>query len=344
MTKLIQKRIALFGGLILLAAVGCYLLWNRVLNWDSESQQQTAASPSSQAHGSEIPSTPGFGDAVGWLDDWQNSIRKNEPSSVSGSPLEAAQSLRNNPKGNEPFYQRALQILMDPSINDDKKRELIFTLDRTATPAAFQFLAELSQMNLSATLKEAVLRAIANTGNYYWDKQSLAQVIPALRQLWLQSEDPEILRSAAAAMAKVGDSMSINALMDAVLSNSKSIADIENSNDARISAAWSALKGLSNPEVVLTLQQRMQLNASSIETSVSANLLAIMGNVGNNEARQALLSWAQGAGDHYAPVAHDAFSKFGTLDSQQYIKTALAQNPAFKSNIVKSAIQSTLQP
>jgi hypothetical protein len=344
MKKPIPKKMVCFGGTILLLLIaGCYLLWNRVSSRIA-SQQQNAIPSSNQAYKSGTLPQLESGDAVGWLQNWQDSIKKNDPSIVRGSPLEVAQSLRNNVGSNEPFYANIRQILMDPSIDDVKKRELIFTLDRTATLASFQFLTELSRMNLSPSLKEAVLKAIANTGSYHWDKETIAQVSPALRQFWLQSEDPEILRSVAVAMAKIGDSLSVNALIDAVLSNSKSIADIEHSNNARVSAAWSALESLSSPEIVPTLQQKLLSNANTLEVSVSANLLAKMGDAGNMEARQALISWAQGVGDQYASIVQDAFSKLGTLDCKQYIEAALAQNLGFKSSTVKSVILSTLKP
>jgi len=137
--------------------------------------------------------------------------------------------------------------------------------------------------------------------------------LPLFSSSGLNSDDPEALRAAAAALAKVGDAASINVLMDAVLSKSNSLADVENSSDARISAAWSALRSLYNPEVVPTLQSRLESGASSLEVSMAASLLAGWGTVETPEARQALLSWAKGAGDELAPIARHAFAKFWHL-------------------------------
>jgi hypothetical protein len=106
MKKLISKRIIFFGGVILLlAALGCSLLWNRVLSRDIASRHQNAKPASDQAHRPVAPFPLESGDAVGWIEDWQDSVRNNDPSIVRGSPLEAAQSLRNNAESVSTFYQ-----------------------------------------------------------------------------------------------------------------------------------------------------------------------------------------------------------------------------------------------
>jgi hypothetical protein len=355
MMKLTWRRIALFGALVLvLAAVGAYVLrdfgfaWNP-LNGRNGAVQQNATAASDQGtpggmaagSGNAYPVAGGrsagsqSGVALGLLEEWVKSITKNEGSGAPELIQSIMQSLHDNPNGNAAFYQRLRQVIEDQSIDASRKLELIAALDRAATPAALQLLVELSQGNLPANLKQVALNAIAHTGEYYWDKQSLAQVAPVLQQLWLQSEGPELLRSVAMAMAKVGDAASINALMETVLNNSRSLADIEHSNDPRISAAWAALKGNQSPGLIPVLQGELQSSTNGLQASVAANLLAGMVQV---EATQALFSWAQGAGDKYATVAGEAFAKIQTYDSLQFLNSALAQNPPFKSNLVRTAI------
>jgi len=71
------------------------------------------------------------------------------PAAVQG----AIQRLSDSTEGNAAVYQRVRRILEDPSIDSVRRRELIFALDRAATPEAFQMLVQLSQMDLPATLK-----------------------------------------------------------------------------------------------------------------------------------------------------------------------------------------------
>ncbi len=359
MIKPNRNSVVLFAGLILMiAATSAYWLYhsspapNQITTGENTSLPSNAASPSDRVQGSGniypaigIPQIGSrSGNAVSWLQAWLDSSNPNAPSNINLSIQDVIQSLRNDPGGAEAFYDRVRQILDDESIDVARKREIIFALDRAATPAAFQMLVDLSRLNLPEAIKEAVVSAIGHIGDYYWDKQSLAQAIPMLLNLWFQSQDPAVLRSLAASMAKAADPAGINVLMDTVLNNSGSMAEIESSTDARVSAAWSALHTLYQPEVVPALQQRLQSNTNLLEASVSASLLAEIGDKGNTEARRALVLWAQGAGDQLAPIVREAFLKFGTLDSQQYLKAVMAQNPTFKSSLVKSTILSILRP
>jgi hypothetical protein len=359
---LIQRNIAFFGGLLLgIAILSAYLLrdygfaWNPFPGRNGASPRQEASASLGEgtagggiARGpSSLPTLPGSkmagsqtGNGVVLLEEWLKLIVNNDGSNPVDLMQEMIQSLHGNPNGNAAFYQRARQVLEVGSIDAFKKQELIMALDRAATPAAIQLLAEWSQRELPANLKQSVMNAIAHVGDYYWEKQLLPEVVPILQQLWLQSEDPELLKAVAMAMANAGGAASINSLMETVLNNSKSLADIEHSNNPRVAAAWSSLQGLHNPDVVPALQRELQSGTSSLEVSVFAELLGGMGNI---EATQALLSWAQGAADKYASIAHDAFAKTPTYDCLEYLNSALAQNPAFKSSLVKAAVLSALK-
>jgi hypothetical protein len=358
MINRIQRITALWVAVILIiAAAGIYFM--RSFHGDPTQdgnnkkllEENAAALFSPRASGQSLPgsSSPTAesrmagsqdGDALNLLEEWLQSIGKNDGNNGAINIYIVIPSLRNNPNGNTAFYQRVRQVLERSSIDNAKKQELIMALDRAATPAAARLLAELSQLNLPTGLRQSVLGALANIGEYYWDKQSLATVIPTLQQLWLQSEDPELLRSVATALAKIGDAASINVLLQIVLSDTKSMNDIEHSNDPRTLAAWFALQRLQNPDAVPVLQKNLQSSVNLFEASISANLLAGMG---SNDAVQALLSWAEGAGDKYAPVVRNAFARIGIEDSRQYIRSVLDQNPVFKSNLVRSAIIATLK-
>ena len=355
--KLTWKRFVLFGALILaLATAGVYLLRDYGLTRNPFNrrsgeipQQNTAPALSVQiAPGSDASNAASrsqladlqLDEAVAQLEDWLKLTPGNVGSINHDFVRALMQSLHNNPQGNAAFYVRIRQLLGDPNIDSARKQELIAALDRAASPVAVQLLSELSRQNLPAELKQSVLIALSNVGDYYWDKASFAEAVPILTELWSQSEDPELLRSVASALGKVGDAASINILMETALSGAGSIADIERSGDPRISAAWSALKNLHNDDVIPILQTILESDANNLRTSISANLLAGMGSI---ESTQALISWAQGAGDGYAPIAREAFSRIGTYDSLQYLNSVLAQNPSFKSKQVQTAIMSVLK-
>jgi hypothetical protein len=280
-------------------------------------------------------SSPGpKGEAIIFLQEWLKSI--NNPGEASGpDPIQViTNNLHDYPSGNEAFYRDVRSILLNPSIDLGKKQSLIVALDRAATPAAIQLLADLAQQHLPEDLKRAVLNALSNAGEYGWDKQSIAQVIPELKQLWSQSEDADILRSLATALAKTGN---ISFLIEAALHNNHSLVDIEKSDDPRAAASWAALQQLHNPDAMPILRDVLQSATDRLEISLSANLLARMGTI---EATQALLNWAQGLEDSYSPIVKDAFSRVSTYDSLQYLNTILEQDPPFKSSLVKSAILS----
>jgi HEAT repeat protein len=304
----------------------------------SNGTEGVSAAPSTRLLGSS--NIPQAGDALLALEEWLRLISSKDGSSISDRMRAIMQSLQSNPNGNAEFYERARQVLMDQSLDIGRKLELVRALDRAATPSAFQLLADLAKQDLPASLKISVFEAIGHVGDYYWDKQSLAQVSPLLEQLWQQSEDPELLRTAATAMARVGDLTSINDLIEAVLADNRSLAEIEQSVNPRVSAAWSALRSLQKPEIVPILRRELQSNGSLFEKSIYATLLAEMGSI---EATQALLYWAQSAGNQCAPIVRDAFLKIGTFDCLQYLNAAMAQNPSFKSASVRDAVLSALK-
>jgi hypothetical protein len=359
--KLTQKRIAVFIGLLIVIAVlGSWLLKdfgiaaNPFKGRDDGFQRLRVSIPESNSNSSVEDSRRGrsmaslsphsrissqTGNALALLEGWLAALSKNDTSTANALVQEMIESLHTNPDGNQAFYQRARQVLEDGSIDASIKQTLIGAMDRAATPSAINLLAAWFQPDLPVGLKDPVYRAIANTGQYFWDKKLLPMAIPALQRLWMQSDDPNMLRAVATALAKVGNPESVNSLMDSVLSNSKTIADIEHSSDPRVSAALFSLQGLRDPAVIPIFQEQLRSSSSSLEMSVYARLLAGMGQI---SATQALLSWAQGAGSQYASVAGDAFAKTGSSDCLQYANSVLAQNVTFKSSLVKTAVLSAL--
>jgi hypothetical protein len=360
--RLIQRRIILFGGLLLVIAIlGVFFYKNDTvdrnplrggtstpLQNDANTGLGRDASGGGIAtgdhnlqplSGSGMPVSQ-TGEAVALLEEWLTAISRGNSSSAADLAQAMIEFLHSNPEGNRAFYQRARQVLDDGSIDVTSKAALLWVLDRAATPAAIKMLAEWYKPDLPAELKSSVYRAIANIGQYYWKKESLPIAIPILEQLWMQSNDPNILSAVATALSNVGISESIDVLMTTLLNDGITASDIEKSSDPRVSAAWRSLQVLQNPNVISIFQQRLQESTNRLETSVYAGLLAGMG---QTDATQALLSWARGAGDQQAPIAEYAFGKITSFECLQSINSALAQNTVFKSSLVKEAVLSTLE-
>lgn len=347
------KKMLMIGVLLLvLAASGVYLLINTDPNDASPGAPQQQSAPAAiedqNTPGTIAPSATGQGqfagleasDAVTQLEEWLRLA------SGTGGPLNQdliramMRSLQKNAGENRALYLRLRHLLEDDSIDVGRKQEFIAALDRAANPLAVQMLAELARQNLPPVLKQMIINALSNVGEYYWDSASLAEAVLTIKALWLQSQDPELLGSMASALVKAGDATSIGLLFESLLSESKTVSNIEHSRDPRVSAAWKALNSLLKPEAVPVLQDILQSSTNGLEVSIAANLLAGMGSV---EAVSALLSWAQRADDASASIVREAFARIGTYDSLQYLNSFLAQNPSFKSKQVQSAITSVLK-
>jgi hypothetical protein len=347
MSNLSLKRVVLGSGfLIVIALIFAYLTrdYGFVLNpfkGSNNSQPQIAPNGTPIGlSGTAFSTGTQTGNAANLLEEWLTAINEKGGSGASEIIRAITQSLHDYPAGNEAFYQRVRQILLDPSIDPGRKNELITAMDRAASPAAFQRLVDMVQLNLPADLKRAIVNAIGNAGDYYWDKSSSSQVVPILEQLWLHSEDADVLNSVAAAFVKIGDLPAIHHLIGVIASSNQPLTDAERSKDPRISAAWNGLQGLSDPAAIPLIKEGLLSSSNIAESSIYATMLARMGAI---EATQVLLTWARGVGDKYATAVHDAFAAGHTYETIQYINSAIIQNPSFKSNQVKNAILSTLK-
>ncbi len=358
MMKLIQRRMVLFGGLLIGTAIIIACLfrgYNPVrslfLNKNNASQQkgdptgvkgEASEGGIAGASGSLVRNMPGAGtdNTIATLEKFLKALSRGDEESASILSEVMIQSLHKNPDGDWLFYQRAKQVLEDASIGARSKERLIFIIDRAATPEAIKLLAELCQRGVPSELKTSAYSAIANTGQYFWDKESLPKAIPILQQMWNQSDDPDLLNAVAKALATIGNPDSIEYLVDEALSNNKAMADIENSRDPSVKAAWQSLKNMQKIDIIPFFEEKLQSSTSKLELSVYAELLAESGQI---SASEALLSWAQSAGDQYAAIAQNAFGSIVSYECLQHINSMLAQNAAFKSSHVKKAVLSALK-
>jgi hypothetical protein len=271
------------------------------------------------------------GNAVGLLEDLLKAISNG---SGTNEILQAIQQdLHNNTKSNSPFYERIQPILDDPSIAFNWKQQLIIAIDRAGTPVGIQFMVDFLKGDISPTLEQFALNAIANVGENYWTKQNIEDVNPILQQLWSQSTDPYLLRAVSTGMTRIGETSSLSVLLDSALKYAKS--PDEHSDNPHAIAAHSSLQSVQNTALIPLLQERLQHGLDSSESSFCVHLLAGMDQA---EAMQAMLAWAQGVDDKYAPLAGEAFARINNAQNLQLINSALARNPRFRSNMVRIAV------
>jgi len=360
--KLMNRRILLIGGLFLFVSVVGLLL----SNWRHDASQGAGeaeegveirhiakpaggVSGGTATHypeGAMVPAQEGIRGSrarnpVDLFEEWMASLSRKDATDSGAIAQALGELLRGNPHGNDEFYRRVRRVFFDSSTSPRTRQELVRLLDRAATPAAAQFLLELAQQDLPPSLRQTLLSALSSIGDYYWDKGFRSELTPMLLEAWLQAQDPPLLEALAAAMAKTAVPEGINQLLDTVLARGKTLLEIQRSRDPRVSAAWSALESLQNPDVIPILASHLPQDAAgTTEAVICAGLLASMGRI---EATEALLSWARGAGDSCASLIRDVFAKIQTFEALEFLRAAMAQNQSFKSGYVRQAILSALK-
>jgi hypothetical protein len=351
MSRPTQRKIALFGALVLaLVAAGAYLLRDFNFGWNPFQKRQdaarkendvTGANQGASGAGMAPVSSPRISDsrAKKVLEDWLASLSDDAATPQPSNLEELTAILHNARRGDEWFYQRARQMLTDPSLSSSSKLQLIFTLNRAATPSAVQLFADLCRLDLAEDLKQAITLALSQVGEYYWDKESIPEAAPQIFKLWRETKDPQLLNALANAMGKMGNADGINYLLDAALSQGATLAEIQKSTDPQAAAALSTLQRLNNPDAVPAIEARLSASANSAETVICAKILA---SVGQGEAIRYLLSWAQNAGDAYAAFIPDIFAGISPV-ARDYFSAAIAQNIVFHSNQVKQALLTSLR-
>lgn len=268
------------------------------------------------------------------LEEWLASFDSNQPAPNAPSFIELTGIIHRAGSENDWLYTRARQILMDPSLSHESKLKLISALTQSATPEAVQLFTDLSRTNLPEDLREAIIYAISQVGDYYWDKSSLPEVAVPIMNLWRETKDPQLLGALATALGRIGNENAINYLFDSVLNQGTTLAEIQKSTDPKAVAALSVLDRLTNPMVVPTIEARLSSSNNTAETVICAKILA---SVGQGEAIQYFLAWIKNAGDSYAPFVADMLAYLPST-GREYLNVAMAQDTIFKSNQVKQAV------
>jgi hypothetical protein len=162
--RLTQRKVILFGGLLLGIAIICaYFLVNNnsiripFLGINSTLPQQNSSNSSSPgASGSGTATNSGYlgtlmgskqtagqpGKALALLEEWLAAIARNDKENQAALIQSMIETLHANPEGNPAFYQRIRQLLNDSFFDAANKQSLVWILDRAATASAIKLLAE----------------------------------------------------------------------------------------------------------------------------------------------------------------------------------------------------------
>ena len=352
-----RRKIAIIAGLLCISVSGVLFWEYRNSNAGNDAEAGTTSTAAPAGHENPVvPVAPGAAEIplssdeylrgsrargpVDLLEDWLGLAVKKDSVNRASAAGALAEMLHNNALGRESAYRRARQVLQDPSISLEIKQELLRLLSRAATPLSAQLFADFSRQELPEALRQALNSSISEIGDYFWDKESAGEAAPVLLQLWLESRDPQLLNAVASAMSKVGSQEAIDGLFEAVLNHGGTLEDIQKSSDPQTAAALSALRELHGPDVLPSLTTRLNISSSSVEIAICAGIMASMGQI---EATQSLMAWAQKAGDSSAPIVRDTFARIPFGESLDYVTGAIAQNVTFSSSLVRQAVISALK-
>ncbi|MDM7997501.1 MAG: hypothetical protein QUT30_17660 [Acidobacteriota bacterium] len=339
------KKLLILSGILIVLAVGGSLLLMRLRTGEDratpDSEAPWAAKTAVRPAQVETVPSPGASqpqmeprEALEAFQEWLAAIAKKDGTRAGEIAQALSRLLHKESRSNAEIYLRIRQMLGDSSVSMDAKMELIQILSRAATPQAVALFLEMTKANLPENLKQWIINALSETGEYWWDKASYPEITSMLLQAWGDARNPELLRALTTAIARVGDLRGINQLFDAILGQGQTLAQIQQSRDARVQAALSALANVRNPDLVSAIAGRLTAGNSEAEEAVCAGILASIQNV---EATRALLEWAQNADSSSTALIHNAFSRIWDSDCLAYL-TSTVPLTRFRSGQVQSAV------
>lgn len=339
------KKLLVLSGIVIILAVGGSLVLRRLRTGADPaipgSEGPSAAKTAGRPLRVEMVPSPGASrpqmesrEALEVFQEWLAALAKNDGTRAGKIAQALSRSLHKESRNNAEIYLRIRQMLGDPSVSMDAKMGLIQILSRAATPQALALFLEMTKANLPENLKQWIFNALSETGEYWWDKTSYPEVTPMLLKAWGDARNPELLQALTTAIAKVGDLSGINQLFDAILDQGQTLAQIQESRDARVQAALSALGNVRNPDLVSAIAGRLTAGNSEAEAAICTGILASIQNV---EATRALLEWAQNADSSSTALIQSAFSRIWDSDCLDYLASTVPLT-RFRSGQVQSAV------
>ncbi|MEZ5324995.1 MAG: hypothetical protein R3F19_08020 [Verrucomicrobiales bacterium] len=155
--------------------------------------------------------------------------------------------------------------------------------------------------------------------------------LPAMIEpLWRESQEADVLKAVAMAMAGEAAPSSVELLLDAA-------AAPEGQDDMRRSAASRALPRIYRADAVPPLASALEKSAPGSRLNTIA--LYTISQIGDESAAQAVIGWFQGADSSAAPLVATWLGRATALSHQKAAQSALNPSVPFRSEENREAIR-----
>lgn len=217
---------------------------------------------------------------------------ENDPLKQMGLQTTFAAALKE--KTPSPAFLQQMKAFLMTSSNSDFERQLVIgALGSAATSESVDLLIQVAANSSEPKIKEAA-GSLAGVGDL---GRGGAELSSSLERTWRESNDPNLILSSGASMARIGAPSGVELLLDAALNDSAG------SDSTRREAAHRALQGIYLPNAVPLLAARLEGQPS---TSASAQLVApLLVKIGDANASRAVISWLQARDEDATAMAND---------------------------------------
>lgn len=245
-------------------------------------------------------------------------------------------------------YRQAGHRLSQTSVALLERARLAALLGETATPQALQILLQQLRENPDPALRDALLAAIGQIGDYRWEERFHDELSPLLQAAWRDAgDDAALLTELAQALAKVGTPEDITLLLQVVEQSGQPVRILRENyrslpeTDVRALAAWRSLDDLRNPDAVPVLAEALQRHApGDAAFKAAGDGLAAMGLA---QATEVLMQWAEQAPDDAKPYAEQWFGRVRDEASMRVLRQALSRRKAFHSGAVFDGVRGAFE-
>ncbi len=230
-----------------------------------------------------------------------------------------------------PEFQEQMYEFVTNSANLKFERDLLIgALEGAATKESVELLLRIANNapDLETRQSAATLSGVGTLGH---DGPELS---PILERTWRETGDATLIRSTAAAMAKMGRPSGVELLLSAALAT-------EDRDKERAIAAKAALLKVYQREAVPPLAARL---AGQPPTSDAVKLVApILAGTNGTEGQKALVEWLQSRPENAAPLVEQLFLRNIRTDPfESAWSTALDPAVPFKNEENRKAIREAL--
>ncbi len=217
------------------------------------------------------------------------------------------------------------------SANSNSERDLLIgALEDAATKETVDLLLRVANTSQEQKLREAA-GTLAGVGA---GGRGGPELSPALERVWRETANPELLRSTAVSMARIGTPSAVELLLSAALAP-------QSKDQTRQFAAQDALLQVDKREAVPPLAARL---ANQSPTSEAVQLVApILVRNPAPAAQEALVGWLRSRPENAAPLVHDLIRQRIIVDPFQTAwATALDPAVPFRNEENRQAVRSAL--